>query len=178
MLLAEIFTYVRPEPASVISVNLWQILIALCNLVILFLLLKKFLFKPVKKTLEERQKAIDDQFAAAEEAQKTADDNKEQWEKQLATASDEAKDILKNAEETAAHRGDRIVADARDKADAILRQAESEADLERRKAQAEIKDNIIDISAELAGKMLEREINPDDHRRMIDAFIEEMGDAE
>ena len=53
---------------------------------------------------------------------------------------------------------------------------ETAADLERRKAEADIKENIVDISSRLAGKMLEREINPDDHRRLIDSFIEEIGD--
>ena len=57
---------------EVISVNIWLILISLCNLLILFLILKKFLFKPVTKTLDERKKAIDADYAAAAEANSAA----------------------------------------------------------------------------------------------------------
>ena len=48
------------QSLDVISVNLWDILISLANLLILFILVKKFLFKPVKKVLEKRQSEIDE----------------------------------------------------------------------------------------------------------------------
>ena len=41
------------QSLEVISVNIWHILISLCNLLILFLIVKRFLFKPVKKALEK-----------------------------------------------------------------------------------------------------------------------------
>ena len=59
----------------------------------------------------------------------------------------------------------------------ILRQAESEAQLEREKATASIKGEIASVSAELAEKLLEREVNPADHTRLIESFLDEVGDA-
>ena len=53
------------QSLEVISVNLWQILISLVNLFLLFLILKRFLYKPVKSVLEQRQKELDDQYEAA-----------------------------------------------------------------------------------------------------------------
>ena len=47
------------QPLDVISVNLWHILISLLNLVILFLVVKKFLFKPVKELFARRQAELD-----------------------------------------------------------------------------------------------------------------------
>ena len=61
---------------EIISVNLWQILISLCNLLIMFLLLKKFLYQPVKKAMAERQAAVDRQYAEADEAKRAADEDK------------------------------------------------------------------------------------------------------
>ena len=62
---------------DVISVNIWLIIISLCNLVILFLIIKKFLYKPVKKMLAERQNQLDKKYSDAEdaklEAEKAAD---------------------------------------------------------------------------------------------------------
>lgn len=94
----------------------------------------------------------------------------------MQTADEEAKSILTEATETAKFRADQILADANDRADGILRRAEAEADLERKKATEGIKREIIDVSSLLAEKMLEREVNENDHRALIDSFIEKIGE--
>jgi F-type H+-transporting ATPase subunit b len=166
------------QTLEVISVNLWQILISLANLLLIFLILKKFLWKPVKKVMDERKAMVDKQFADAAAAQEQAEADKAQWAAKLATADDEAKARIAAADETSRHHGDRLVADAKDKADSILRMAEAEAVLERQKAQAGIKREIAAVSAELAEKLLEREVNTADHAKMIESFLDEVGDAE
>ena len=60
------------QSLDVISVNIWQILISLCNLVILFLILKKFLFKPVQKVTQTRRAELDDIYSEAKAAQTRA----------------------------------------------------------------------------------------------------------
>ena len=162
---------------EIISVNLWQILISLANLLLIYIILKKLLWKPVKKVMDQRQAMVDDQFAAAEAAEEEANRDKAEWAARLATAAAEADARIQAADETARRHGDRIVAGARDKAPGILRQAETEAALERQKAEAGIKQEIAAVGTQLAEKMLEREINPEDHRQMIESFLDEMGDA-
>lgn len=164
------------QSLDVISVNLWQIIISLANLVILFLILKKFLFKPVKKVLAERQKALDERYDEAEKAVAQAEESRNSWEEKMQSAKAEADSIIKTASDDAKHRSDRIVAEARDKADGIVRQAQTEAALEMRKADESIKREIVDVSAVLTEKILGREINTQDHRSMIDSFIDEIGD--
>ena len=162
---------------DVISVNLCQILISLANLVLLFLIVKKFLFKPVRKVLEARQKELDDRYAAAAEAEAKADESRASWEKMLSGAEEKANAILQDATDNAKLRSDKLVAEARETADGILRNAQSEAELERRRAVEGIKRELVEVSGALAEKMLEREINTEDHRALIDSFIEEMGDG-
>lgn len=164
------------QSLEVISVNLWQIVISLANLVILFLIIKKFLFKPVKKVLKQRQTAMETQYTAAEEAKAQALADKDAWEQKMQNANAEADAMIQEAASKAQTRGDRIVSDAREKADGIIRQAQTAAELERRKAEDGIKKEIVDISAVLTEKMLGREINTQDHRAMIDSFIEGLGD--
>ena len=165
------------QTLEIISVNLWQILISLANLLLIYIILKKLLWKPVKKVMDQRQAMVDDQFAAAEAAEEEANRDKAEWAARLATADAEADARIQAADETARRHGDRIVADARAKAQGILRQAEAEAALERQKAEAGIKQEIAAVGTQLAEKMLEREINPEDHRQMIESFLDEMGDA-
>ncbi len=163
---------------EVISVNFWQIVISLLNLTIMFLLLKKLLFKPVQKMMAQRQSSVDAQYENAANAEREANENKAKWEEKLSCAKDEADTIIKSASENAARRGDEIVAEAKEKADGIIRRAQSEAELERKKAAEGIKREIADVSARLSEKLLEREIKMDDHRKLIDSFINEIGDGD
>lgn len=164
------------QSLDVISVNFWHILISLCNLLLLFLIIKKFLYKPVKRMVETRRQNIETQYSEAANAQKEADQNREMWQKKLEGADSEAKDVIAKATKKAEDRGDRILADAKDKADIIVREAESQAALEFNKAQSEIKKEIVDVSAILTEKIIGRELNLDDHRSIIDSVIAEIGE--
>ena len=164
------------QTLEIISVNIWNMLISLCNLLLLFLILKKFLYKPINKVLSERRAAIDEQYTAAEEAERKALESKEKWDQKMLSADEEADSIMKNAVVSAQRRSDKIVEEAKEKADDMIRQAESEARLEMKKAQAGIKTEIVNVSAALTEKMLNREINGEDHRELIDSFINEIGE--
>ena len=163
---------------EIISVNIWQIVISLANLLILFLIVKKFLYKPVKKLLKSREDAINKQYEDASIAQKTADENKAQWEEKMLSAEDKADAIIKEAATTATARGDEIVADAKAKASDIIKDAETEAQLERRRAEKDIKEDIVDLSTKLTEKMLSREIKAQDHKELIDSFIDNIGESD
>lgn len=165
------------QTLDIISVNLWQILISLANLAILFFILKKFLFAPVKKMFAQRQRELDERYAAADAAEASANESKAEWESKLSGADAQADAIIAEATDLARLRGDKIVAEARDRADSIIRAAENEAELERKKATEGIKREIVEVSGALTEKMLEREINAEDHRALIDSFIEKIGEG-
>lgn len=160
---------------DVISINLWQLLVSLANLVLLFLIVKRFLYKPVKNMLEARQSNIEGQYAAADEAKKQAFADRDAYEQKLALAKDEADGIIQSAVSIAKAREKEIVAAARADAEIIVRQAEEQASLEMIKAEGAIREEIVDVSAKLTEKLLEREINSDDHKKLIDSFIDEIG---
>ena len=161
---------------GIVSVNIWQILISLANLTILFLILKKFLYKPVQKMLDARRKEIDSQYEDASNAKQSAQAKDAELTERLANAKAEAEGIVKEAADIAKARGDKIVEDARATADGIIRQAEEDAELERKRVGETIKEQIVDVSTALAEKMLEREVNADDHKALIDDFIDKIGE--
>ena len=94
----------------------------------------------------------------------------------LSQAHKTADDILKEATAQAENRKDNIVKEAENEASIIIRQAKISAELEKKKAEDDIKDQIVDVSSALTEKLIEREINTEDHRRLIDSFISEMGE--
>lgn len=164
------------QSLDVISINLWQIIISLLNLLILFLIIKKFLYAPVKKMLKARQDEIDNKYGMADEAIKKAESDRSYWEEKRESANQEADDIIQDATATAKLRGEKIVDEAKEKAEGIIRRAENEAELEKEKAAASIKKEIVEISTALAQKIISREINAEDHRELIDSVIEDIGD--
>ncbi len=163
---------------EVISVNLWQILVSLANLLILFLLMKKFLYKPVTAVLEKRRADIEGDYAAADEAKRAALESKTEYDEKLSGAEAEADSIRRSAADEAKRHGERIVADAKEKADGIMRAAEAQIELDRKKAEADMKREIADVSVKLAEKLIEREINADTHRSLIDSVIDGMGNEQ
>lgn len=164
------------QSLDVISVNLWQILVSLANLVILFLLIKKFLYKPVKKMLETRQESIDKDYALANDAKISAEENKKLYEEKLSAAKSEADSVISSAVNTAKQRENEIITEAHEKAENILKKAEADAMLEKKKAEKEIKGQIVDISTLVAGKIIEKELDSKKNEELVDSFINEIGD--
>ncbi len=164
------------QSLDVISINFWQILVSLCNLVILFLLVKKLFYKPVKKMLNERQQSIEKQYSDAEAAKNAAEESKAKYENELSLAKQQADGVIQSAVVAASAREKEIIDAARERAKGIIRKAESDAELELRKAEESIKAEIIDISSVLTEKILSREVNALDHQRLIDEFIDGIGE--
>lgn len=94
---------------------LWTVI----NLVVFFILMKVFLFKPIKKTLDKRKAMIDQQFSNADAAQKQADELKEQYQGQLSGVEDEKKQILNDARANAKAEYNKIIDRAQADADKI-----------------------------------------------------------
>jgi F-type H+-transporting ATPase subunit b len=165
------------QSLGVISINVWSALISLANLVLLFLLLKKFLFKPVRNVLAARQAHVDSVYQEAEEARTRAEADQTAWAEKMQGAQAEADGIVNRAAERARLNSDAVLDDAKRRADGIIHQAREEAELTREQAEASMRREMADLSTELAGKLLSREINEKDHRQFIDSFIEELGET-
>ncbi len=163
------------QSLQVVSLNIWHIVLSLANLLLLFLILKKFLFKPVTKVLEERRKEIDRVYAQADEAQKIADGNRERYEAIMESAGQEADAVIRDASERAERRASQVLTEAQEKAEMLLKRNEQEIRLEKEKARDGLKKEIADISLALAEKVLEREIDEDDGHRFIDLTIDRIG---
>ena len=85
------------QTLDVISVNLWQIIISLCNLLIMFWILKKFLFRPVQNIIAKRQAEVESIYSEARDARDDADTMRTEYESQLATARTQADGIVREA---------------------------------------------------------------------------------
>lgn len=162
---------------SFVGVNPWTALFTFCNMLITFAVLKHFLFKPVKKMIDDRQKEIDGLYADANAAKQQAADLQAEYQQHLDEMRSECDTMLREAETRAHRQEERIVAEARAEAASVRAAAEAELEQERKKAVEELKTEIGGIAVDLAGKVVERELNASDHQQLIDEFIRTVGDA-
>ena len=160
---------------ELITVVPWTLIATLCNLGLQIFLIKKFLFKPVREILAKRQAKADEDIRAAETAKAEADSIKSEYEQNMLEAREKAESILDNAQKMANAQSDDILRQANEAAVAIKNKAERDIALEKRKAVNEIKDEIGSMAMEIAGKVIEREIKEEDHAKLIDEFIQNMG---
>lgn len=166
------------QSLEIISVNVWSIVISLANLVIIFLILKKFLFKRVKNTLDTRRAQIDKLYDDAAAAKAEAEGDRELYGQKLEAVKEEAEEILASARERADRMSDEIVGQANAKAAAKVKRAEEEIEQEKKKAMSEIKNDISTLSVDIAEKLIGREIDERDHSELIDKFIKEVGNGD
>lgn len=161
-----------------LSIDLGTILFTLFNLLILFLGIKFFLFKPVNKILAERQQAVDQTMKDAEDAKSRAEAAETEYHEKLANAKEESAEMLRKATRKAQQRSDEIVAQAKKEAAGILQHNRDELERERRRAESELRSEVAGLAVTVAEKVVEREINQADHARLIDEFIDSVGDAQ
>lgn len=166
-----------PEYVDLVSIMPWEMITQLCNLLILTLLVKKFLFKPVQKILAERQAAADAVLSEARAAKERAETMQAEYEESMTGARDEAARIVEDATRAAGQRSEELLAEAAASARRMKERAESEIEQERKKALNEVKDEIGGMAMEIASKVVEREIDEKDHQALIDEFIKNVGDA-
>ncbi len=155
----------------------WTFVAQICNLFIQMYLIKRFLFKPVNQMLEKRRALADAQIREAEEAKTEANAIKTEYEQNMKEAKEKANEILTTAQKTAALQSEEVLKEAAAQAAALKSKAESDIAQEKRKAVNEIKDEIGGIAVEIAGKVIEREISEEDHTKLIDEFIANVGEA-
>ena len=155
----------------------WTFIAQICNLFIQMYLIKRFLFKPINNILEKRKAMADPEIQNAVQAKEEAHAMKAEYEQNMQDAKNKANEILVSAQKTAAIQSEEMLKEATAQAAALKAKAESDIAQEKRKAVNEIKGEIGGMAMEIAGKVIEREICEEDHEKLIDEFISNVGDA-
>ena len=159
-----------------VGVNPFTMLFAWANLLILYLFLKKILFKPVKNMIDSRQKEIDDMYSDAEKSKTDALTMKSEYEQKLESANEESEEILKRAIRRAELREEEILTEANKKAARVLERAEEQVELEKKRAINEVKDEVSEMAISIASAVIERDLKANEHKELIDEFISHMGE--
>ncbi len=162
----------QPEYAGFFGVEFWSLLFTWINLLILVLLMKRFLYKPVKKMLESRKSEVEKTYQEADEAKQSALSMQQEYESRLKNAKEEANEMVRAATRKAQLRGEEIVAEAHEKSAAMIKRAEEQIENEKKKAVNQIKSEISDMALLAAEQVVGKELDRAEHERLIEDFID------
>ena len=159
-----------------VGVNFWTALFILLNTLIIFFVAKKFLFVPVMNIITARQQEIDDMYTQAGNAREQALTLQSEYEDKLSQAAATSERLVKEATVRAQGREEEIIRQANERAEAIRAKASADIAQEKKKALNDAKDEISAIALAIAGKVVGRELDENDQSKLVDSFIEELGE--
>ena len=162
---------------SLVTVNPVTLIAQICNLFIQLFLAKKFFLDKVKAILDQRREAADREITDAQAAKAEAMTIKATYEENMRQAKAEATALLAQAQKTASARSEEIINQAQAQAVQLKEKAAADIAQEKKKALNDAKDEISGISMAIAEKVVERQLNAADQQKLIDQFINDLGDA-
>ena len=145
-----------------IDINL---VFTIINLIVLYLLMKKFLFGPIIAVMEKRKAMIDEQFASAEKTTAEANQLKGQYEDALKSAKEESFSIVEQAKDEAKVQADSIVKRANDQAGQILE-----------KARRDMEGKVAELAMDAASRIMGKKNDEAQDMSLYDQFLEGAGD--
>lgn len=151
-------------------------LLTIILLMILLGLLLKFAWNPILDALDAREKRIEDSVGAAETARTEAEDLLADYKLKLADAERQVAQRIEEGKEMADRQGQEIVDKARAAAEREREAAIRDIDVEKQRALAEIRTEAITVSRLIAEKVIERQLNEEDHRRLAEEVLVAMSE--
>lgn len=145
------------------------------NLLILFLLLRHFLYKPVSKFMAEREAKFAREREQLDASRNEANVLKAQYETSMKNARLDAEHLAEERRQVAEREAEDLRKKAKQDAQVILTDAMHQAVVEREDMLKELRSQTAELAVDIAGKILEREVSQEDHQRIIDSFFEKIG---
>ncbi|MFH1007583.1 MAG: F0F1 ATP synthase subunit B [Candidatus Latescibacterota bacterium] len=155
-----------------ITVN-YTLLLTILNFLILIYVLKKLLWGPLTKFLDDRAHGIEESIRAAQVNKEEAQRLVEQQEEALRKARVEAREIVDRSVAEASREAKNVRLEGENQARKIIEQGRADIALEVAQAKLELRNEAADLSILLAERILQRSLGKDDHRMLIETALRE-----
>lgn len=149
----------------------WTSLMIVINLLILYIILKKFFWEKIRKFMQDRENAVRDAFDSAEAMNKRADEKMRNYSARIANVEEEGREIIRQAKQQADAQAQEILADARKQASEIISKAEKTIELEKAKAMEEMRQEIGTLALMAAEKIVGKEIEDIGQDAIVDDVL-------
>jgi|BioPla2DNA2_1021312.scaffolds.fasta_scaffold33519_4 F-type H+-transporting ATPase subunit b len=166
-----VYLVFRKEHNMDLLFNIPDFVWAIINLIILYLVLRKILFKPVTEFMENRSNSIKQQLEDSREANEKAQELKESYEKMIASVKMDADKIMKEAKIKAQDKYDEIIRQAKADAEALKANAKEEIVTERTLMMENMRSEIINLALEAASKVVEANMDTESNRKLVNEVL-------
>ena len=154
-------------------VNINATLIAqILNFLFLVFVLAKFAYKPLLNIMEERKNKIAADLEAADAAKAEAEAVKSEYAAKLADARQEAQAIVEAARKSAQAAHDKIMAETKAEQDQVVAAAKEATELEKQKALADVRAQVISLSMMAASKIVEQKLGSEEDKKMAGEIVD------
>lgn len=160
-----------PTGIAALGLNVPGLIAQLVNFLILIVLLRLFLWKPVLRVLDERKRRIQEGMQAAERAATQASASEAEAQRALAEARAEGQQAIARAQETAARLREELEARAREQADQIVTRAREEVAQERDQAIQQLRQEFASLAMTAAERVINQSLDRQAHQRLIDEVL-------
>jgi F-type H+-transporting ATPase subunit b len=158
---------------SGIGINLGSLITQLVVFIILLVLLRAVAYKPIMRMLDERSNKVKESIEQAEAVQTESARTEEKLKKQLEEAGREGQDRIARAVKAGEEVKQRAQEEAKKESEALIARARAEIQQERDEAVQEVRREFADLTVLAAGKVIERSLDKEAHRDLIEKVLEE-----
>lgn len=162
---------------NLLSLDPQRVIFTIVNFIIILLFLKKFLFGRVEAVLKARQEEVEAELSKTKADMAEAEKNKIESIALLKESKEKGKQIVEEYKERANLLSKHIIKDANNEATALVERASKDIERETKKAQDELKKSTVDIAVMMTTKALENGLGEEEQRKLIDNFIDKVGNA-
>jgi len=148
-------------------------LLTIINFLILVYILRRLLWGPLTRFLDERGRKVAGALQEAEERRREAERLRQEGEKALQEARAEARRIVDQAAAAAQEEARRVREEAKRQAEGFIRQAQAELKAQAEQVRRELRREAAELSVLLAGKIIKRKLSPEDHRDLVREYLSE-----
>ena len=156
----------------------WNIVWTIVNILVLFLLLKHFLFKPITEMMESRTAEIENNLKDAEDQKQKASELTAQYEEKLQGAHAEAAQIVSEARQRGQREYDAILKTAGQDAQKEQERARADMEREREEMLRGVQENVTELVLLTASKLSQKELDEESDRKLVDSSLSEAGGDE
>ena len=164
--------------ASIFAGDLGNAIWTLVIFGLVLFVLGKYAWGPMLDSLQQREKFIRDSLEQAKADREAAEARLKEYEEKLTSARAEATAIVDEGRRDADEARRRIETEAKAEADKAVRRAKREIQIAQQTAVKELYSTSASLATELAGRVLRREVTPEDHERLISESLDELGNIE
>ncbi|MDR0863255.1 MAG: F0F1 ATP synthase subunit B [Oscillospiraceae bacterium] len=151
-----------------------DLLIHILNIIVLFIVLRVILWKPITKYLSARAERVQDELETARKTREEAEQMKTEYQREVGDLEARGREIMRDAQMHAGEQAKELLRLAKEQSDALINDSRERIETEKAQAVVSARQEIAQLAADMASRILKREVKPEDNVSAAQSFFDEV----